>query len=204
MDQAISHLKQADPVLAKLIAQYPLCTIAPHTDYYAELLSSIIGQQLSVRVAEVLCTRVKDLYSGVYPEPQAIIQTDTEALRSLGISYAKIRYIKDLAEHVADGRLDLKHISSLSNDEVVTELTAVKGIGEWTAHMFLIFSVGRLDVLPVGDLGTKKAVLIQYGLKELPTAEDIRTIAKQNKWAPYESVATWYLWRSLENKPVTP
>jgi DNA-3-methyladenine glycosylase II len=199
---AQKHLSRSDPRLAAIIKKYGDCLITPHTDHYSELVSSIVGQQLSVKAAATIWQRVLVLSGGNPPTPAQLIEADTETLRACGLSYAKVRYVKDLAEHILDGRLDMAHIASLPNEEVIAQLTAVKGLGEWSAHMFLIFGLGRLDVLPVGDLGIKKAAQSVYGLKDLPDKEALQKIAKANGWAPYESVASWYLWKSLDNTPV--
>ena len=138
------------------------------------------------------------------PQPEQLIEIDDQALRDVGLSWAKVRYVKDLAAHVLDGRLDLNHIATMPNDQLIDQLTAVKGIGTWSAHMFMMFGLGRLDILPVGDLGIRKAVQLVYGLNKLPEAEQIITIANKNKWHPYESVASWYLWQALDNNPAKP
>ena len=195
------HLLKNDPRLAILITKYGDCQILPHSDHYSELVSSIVGQQLSVKAAATIWRRVLALSGGNAPTPHQLLKIDTEALRNCGLSYAKVAYVKDLAAHILDGRLDMNHIASLPNDEVITQLTAVKGIGEWSAHMFLIFSLGRLDVLPVGDLGIKKGAQRVYSLKELPNAQKLEQLSKKYKWAPYESVAAWYLWKGLDNTP---
>jgi DNA-3-methyladenine glycosylase II len=117
----------------------------------------------------------------------------------VGVSYGKIGYMKDLATHILDGRLDLAHVATLPNNIIISQLTAVKGIGEWTAHMFMIFSLGRLDVLPTGDLGVRKAMVLQYHLSDLPSPIAMREIALSRHWSPYESVAAWYMWQSLDN-----
>ncbi|MBX4199698.1 DNA-3-methyladenine glycosylase [Candidatus Saccharibacteria bacterium] len=199
---AQKHLSRSDPRLAAIIKKYGDCLITPHTDHYSELVSSIVGQQLSVKAAATIWQRVLVLSGGNPPTPAQLIEADTETLRACGLSYAKVRYVKDLAEHILDGRLDMAHIAGLPNEEIIAQLTAVKGLGEWSAHMFLIFGLGRLDVLPVGDLGIKKAAQSVYGLGDLPDKEALQKIAKANGWAPYESVASWYLWKSLDNTPV--
>jgi DNA-3-methyladenine glycosylase II len=198
---AQKHLASNDPRLAAIITRYGDCLIEPHSDHYSELVSSIVGQQLSVKAAATIWQRVLALSGGNAPTPKQLLDTDTEILRACGLSYAKAAYVKDLAAHILDGRLDMNHISSLPNREVITQLTAVKGIGEWSAHMFLIFSLGRLDVLPVGDLGVKKAAQAAYNLGELPKPDALTALAEKHKWHPYESVAAWYLWKSLDNTP---
>ncbi len=197
---AETHLSGHDPRLAALIVKYSPCTIKPHTNYYEELVSSIISQQLSVKAANTIWNRFIALYGEKMPSPEQIIETDIEDIRKVGASYAKARYIKDLAVHILDGELDLAHISTLDNDVLIEQLVAVKGIGEWSAHMFMIFSLGRLDILPWGDLGIRKSAQTLYGLPSLPNKSELITLAEANSWNPYESVAAWYLWKNLDNK----
>lgn len=201
MATAQVHLADSDPLMKSIIKVYGDCNICPHDDHYSELVSSIVGQQLSVKAAATIWQRVLALSDGQAPTPNHLLKTDTEVLRACGLSYAKVSYVKDLAEHILDGRLDMIHIASLPNQEVIAQLTAVKGIGEWSAHMFLIFSLGRLDVLPTGDLGIKKAAQAVYKLEGLPDAVTLRDLSDKRGWAPYESVAAWYLWKSLDNTP---
>ncbi len=197
MQKAANHLSKKDPILAPVIAQVGLCTLAPHTNYYQELVESIIGQQLSIKAAAAINKRFIDLFDGTFPKPQQILEKSVEELRAVGFSGAKARYVLDLAQHVVDGRVKFDHLDSLKNEQIIAELTDVKGIGEWTVHMFLMFCMGRLDVLPVGDLGIKTGVKQLYGLDHLPTPAEITQIAKQNNWAPYPSVASWYVWQSI-------
>ncbi|MEK7561812.1 MAG: DNA-3-methyladenine glycosylase [Patescibacteria group bacterium] len=192
------HLAANDPKLAQLIKKYGPCRLRPHTDYYKELLESIVGQQLSVKAADAIWKRVILFFGEVVPTPQQIADADTENLRACGLSYGKVKYMKDLAAHIIDGRLDLTHITSFPNNELIRELTAVKGIGQWSAHMFMIFSLGRLDILPVGDLGIRKAAMNIYNLRRLPSPERLIKLSKQNGWPPYESIVAWYLWRNLD------
>lgn len=195
------HLSQHDKKLAPIIAAYGPCTIKPHSDHYGELVGSIVGQQLSTYAAAAIWKRVLDLFGGKMPKPEQLIEVDSQKLRDIGFSWAKTRYVKDLAEHILDGRLDLDHIATMPNEQVIEQLTAVKGIGEWSAHMFMMFGLGRLDILPVGDLGIRKGMMQVYKLKELPDPAMCITIANRHKWHPYESVACWYLWQSLDNNP---
>jgi len=129
------------------------------------------------------------------------LSVDAEQLRAIGFSYAKARYVHDLAEHIIDGRIAFDRIPKQSNAEITTMLTDVKGVGEWTVHMFLMFCVGRLDVLPVGDLGIKNGIRALYELEDIPSPAEIEELAMRNNWAPYQSVASWYIWHSLDNKP---
>jgi DNA-3-methyladenine glycosylase II len=135
------------------------------------------------------------------PTPEQLLEVEDQKLRDAGLSWAKVRYVKDLAQHVLDKRLDLEHVATMPNDQLIEQLTAVKGIGEWSAHMFMMFGLGRLDVLPVGDLGIRKALVLHYGLDKMPDPATCITIANENNWHPYESVASWYLWKSLDNSP---
>lgn len=134
-----------------------------------------------------------------FPSPEQILEKSVEELRAAGLSNAKAAYVQDLAQHVLDKRLNLETLNALSNDEVVRELTTVKGIGEWTSHMFLMFAMGRLDILAIGDLGIKNGIRALYGLDHLPTPSEVQDIAQNNNWHPYESVACWYIWQSLDN-----
>lgn len=198
MQEAQRHLSAVDPIMAELIKKYGDCTITPHKNYYRELVDSIVSQQLSVKASQTIFNRFLDLFGGTMPTPKQILETDTEDIRRIGCSYAKAAYIKDLAEHIEDGRLDLDHIATLPNEEVMKQLLAVKGIGEWSAHMFMIFSLGRTNILPTGDLVIRNAIARLYHLESTKPAELLQ-ISLQNSWAPYQSVASWYLWRSVDN-----
>jgi DNA-3-methyladenine glycosylase II len=196
--KAEAALKANDQKLAVIIDKVGQCTISPHTNYYQELVESIISQQLSIRAAATITQRFRSLSKSEFPAPKQIINFSFDELRAVGLSGAKVKYIQDLAHHVIDGRLDVRRLPELTNDEIIVELTDVKGIGEWTAHMFLIFSLGRLDVLPVGDLGIRRGIQILYELDELPGPEQIRQIATKNGWTGYESVASWYIWKVVD------
>ncbi|HVS79223.1 MAG TPA: DNA-3-methyladenine glycosylase [Candidatus Saccharimonadales bacterium] len=198
---AEKYLLARDKKLAPVIKASGPCRIRPHTDHYGELVSSIVGQQLSAKAGAVIWRRVLDLFGGKMPTPQQLLDINTDKIRAAGVSRPKIAYMKDLAQHVLDKRLDLEHIATMPNDQLIEQLTAVKGIGEWSAHMFMMFGLGRLDILPVGDLGIRKAIQKLYGFEELPSPEQIITVANKYKWHPYESVASWYLWQSLDNSP---
>lgn len=202
LQTAAGRLSQHDQKLAPVIAKFGLCTIEPHSDYYRELVDAIISQQLSVKASATILKRFAALFDGRFPTPGQILQRSIDDLRAAGMSRLKASYVLDLAAHIVDGRLQLDKLSALPNDEVVRELVAVKGIGEWTAHMFLIFSLGRLDVLATGDLGVRTAMKRLYSLPEIPKPDEVRAIANTNNWHPYESVACWYLWKSLDNEPV--
>ena len=194
---AMKHLSRHDAVLDAAVRRTGVCTIVPHENYFEELVSSIISQQLSVKAAATIEARFKNLFDGDIPEPVVIQKCSDDELRQAGLSLQKVHYIQDLCLHVIDGRLDLWDLSMKSNDEVEVELTAVKGIAQWTAHMFMIFSLGRIDVLPVGDLGIRTGIEKLYGLQDRPTPEKVKGIARINNWHPYESFASWYVWQSL-------
>ncbi len=194
-------LSRRDPVMRELIARYGQCEIRPHTRYFETLVSSIVSQQLSTRAADTIFRRFRALYpAGRFPAAATILATPDEGLRGVGLSFQKISYIRDLAERSVRGELKLSRLATLPDDEVIGILTEVKGIGDWTAQMFLIFSLGRLDVFPVGDLGIRKAIRDLFELVELPAAHEMHEIAEANRWAPWRSVVSWYLWRSLDNK----
>jgi DNA-3-methyladenine glycosylase II len=199
--EAEKWLSNHDPVLARLIASQPSCNVRPHENYFQELVEAIISQQLNVRAAASITARFVSHF-GTYPSPQQLHNADQEALRALGLSYAKIRYIKDLAQHVLDKKIQFKMFENLSNKEIQAQLLPVKGIGEWTVHMFLLFCMARSNVLAVGDLGIRKSLQNNYHNPDLPNAEMVQATAERGSWAPYESVACWHLWRSLDNKPV--
>ncbi len=193
MSAAIRHLKK-DRKLAKIIDQIGSYNLPITKNPYESLVEAIITQQLSGKAADSISTRFRDIY-GKFPKPADVLKTSDGKLRKAGLSYMKVSYIKDLSNKVESKELRLAYMKNLTDKEVIEQLTIVKGIGRWTAEMFLIFSLGRQDVLPVGDLGLKKGIQKMYSLSELPEKEEMEKIAQ--KWRPYRSVATWYLWRSL-------
>jgi len=199
--RAAAYLAKHDPALELVIRQAGSCDIKPHRNYYWELIDSIISQQLSVKAAATIERRFRALFDSDFPEPAAILNKSIEELRAAGLSNAKAAYIRDLAQHITDGRLKFDHFDSLTNEKIIKELVAVKGIGEWTAHMFLMFCMGRLDVLATGDLGIRNGIQKLYGLSSAPTPAQVTDIAETNHWHPYETVACWYIWHSLDNSP---
>lgn len=199
--KAAQRLQKNDPHLAPVIALAGNCTIEPHQDYYRSLCDSIIGQQLSVKAAATIKKRFRDLFGGTFPEPSDILQKSIDELKSCGLSKPKAAYIQDLAQHITDRSLDLTHLSPKTNEAIIKDLVAVKGIGEWTAHMFLMFCMGRTDVLAVGDLGIRNAIKKLYGYDHLPSPTEMNELAQKHGWHPYESIACWYLWYSLDNAP---
>jgi DNA-3-methyladenine glycosylase II len=169
-------------------------------DHYGALVRSIINQQLSVRAGRAIYQRLLDRFDGRPPQPEQVLADEPEELRSaVGLSRAKVGFLRSLAEHVLDGSLELSRLDALSDEEVIAELVAVKGLGVWTSHMFLMFHLERPDVLAVGDLGIRRAIEIAYGLAELPDPSTIERIAEP--WRPYRTLACRYLWRSLDNEP---
>ncbi|MBM3905036.1 MAG: DNA-3-methyladenine glycosylase 2 family protein [Thaumarchaeota archaeon] len=193
MTAALKHLKK-DKKLAKIIDQVGKYNLSITKNPYESLVEAIITQQLSGKAADSISTRFREIY-GRFPKPADVLVTSDVKLRKAGLSYMKVSYIKDLSSRVESKGLRLSYMKNLTDEEVVAQLTKVRGIGRWTAEMFLIFSLGRQDVLPVGDLGLKKGIQRLYSLTELPEKEQMEKIAE--KWRPYRSVATWYLWRSL-------
>ena len=201
---ALEQLRAADPVLAALIAVHgPLDEEARRrgrpADAYGALVRSIVGQQLSTKAARAIYERLTGLFDGRTPSPHELLGADPETVRAVGLSRPKVGYLRDLAARVLDGGLELERLPELSDKDVSAQLVAVKGLGQWTADMFLLFHLGRPDVLPVGDLGVRRAAERAYGLPGLPSAAELTTIAEP--WRPHRSLASLYLWRSLDNEP---
>jgi DNA-3-methyladenine glycosylase II len=200
------HLRRADPVLARLIDDFggPL-PLEPDgrgrpQELYGALVRSIAGQQLSVKAARSIWNRLLARFDGHTPTPEQILADDPEELRAAcGFSRAKVAYLRSLAEHVIDHELHLERLHELPDEEVIRELTAVKGIGEWTAHMFLMFTLHRPDVLPTGDLGVRNAAQRAYELDGPPKPQELTALAEP--WRPHRTRACLYLWRSLDNEP---
>jgi DNA-3-methyladenine glycosylase II len=199
-----AHLHRADPVMARLIDEGgPLPAEMDRRgrpeEPYGVLVRAITGQQLSVKAAASIWQRVVDRFGGT-PTPEQILADDPEELRvACGFSRAKVAYLRSLAEHVVSGELELDRLPAMDDREVIRELTAVKGIGEWTAHMFLMFTLQRPDVLAAGDLGVRNAAMRAYGLGRPPAPAELEALAEP--WRPYRTRACLYLWRSLDNEP---
>jgi DNA-3-methyladenine glycosylase II len=196
---AVNHLSRKDNTLSTIIKNNGIINLTKHKKFFNSLLKSIIGQQLSMFAADAIEKRFMIFFKNE-PLPDLILQTDDPALRALGLSNAKVKYVKDLSQKVISREINLKGLSKKSDEEIITELTKVKGIGVWTVHMFLIFTLGRLNVLPYSDLGIRKSIMINYRLKKLPNEKKIKSLAEKNKWHPYCSVASLYLWKSLDSK----
>ncbi len=186
-------LRRRDPKLGALIKQVGPCGMRPSGDPYRALLQSIIGQQLAGAAARAIGGRVKSHYGGRYPVPPRLLATPDADLRALGLSRQKAAALKAVAEAFDDGSLDNRRLQRMQADDVIAAVTQIKGIGEWTAHMLLMFSLGRMDVLPVGDYGVRKGARDLYGLRDLPKPDELEALAEC--WRPYRSVASWYLWR---------
>jgi DNA-3-methyladenine glycosylase II len=199
MKKALDHLKKADAVLASIIARVGPCKISmAYRDASFEMLArAIVFQQLSTKAARTIYGRLEEAAGGALT-PEAIRNLSVGEMRRAGLSRQKLGYIRDLAEHALNGKLDFERLPGMSDDEAIAMLTDIKGVGEWTAHMFLMFSLRRPNVLPVGDLGVRMAIQRAYRKRKLPTPKQIEQIAKG--WHPYCSYAAWYLWRSLELK----
>jgi DNA-3-methyladenine glycosylase II len=196
---ALAHLRKADPVLGELIARvgpYRL-EVSRRGTHYDALVRSIVFQQLSGKAAGTIHRRFLALYPGKRARAELVLASTEERLRSAGLSRQKIGYLRDLSARVADRSLPLAHLGRLKDDAIIDHLVQVKGIGRWTVQMFLMFRLGRPDVLPELDLGVQTAIQRAYGLKARPTPKDVLRIG--TPWRPYASVASWYLWRSLEN-----
>jgi DNA-3-methyladenine glycosylase II len=199
MRKATNHLKKCDPVLRAIIERVGPCRMQFSLPEFSSLAEAIVYQQLNGRAAETIFQRFTML-AGNPPTPEGILQLSDAQLRSVGLSKQKTAYVKDLAEKTLAGRLDFSRLPGLTDEEVIAHLTQVKGIGVWTAHMFLIFSLQRPDVLPTGDYGVRMAMQKHYKKRRLPQPKDMEKIAQA--WAPYRSIACWYLWRSLDIKTV--
>lgn len=195
---AVRHLKRADPVMAKLIERIGPCRFGVITDgtHFHHIARAIVYQQLSTKAASTIHGRFVTLCGGPVVQPRSVLAQREDALRAAGLSRQKAAYIRDLAAHVEQGTLALDDIQARSDEEIIEALTMVKGIGPWSAQMFLMFRLGRPDVLPVLDLGIRKGVQQAYGLRKLPEEKKLRKIAAP--WSPYSTVACWYLWRSLD------
>lgn len=199
--QGINQIYANDKKLSKIIDIFGNPDLSKRNDYYNSFLRSIIGQQLSVRAASVIYSRFSNYFMNK-PLPEKIISTSDEILRNLGLSWAKIKYVKDLSLKILNSEISFQSLHLKSDEKIIEELTVIKGVGEWTVHMFLIFTLGRLNVLPVSDLGLRRGAMLLYGLKKLPDEKKLRTLSKKFKWEPYNSIASWYIWKSLEIKNI--
>ena len=194
---ALRHLNNVDQRMGKLIDKFGPPNFNLINNYYESLVRSIVYQQLSGKAASIIYERFLDLFVfDIYPEPKDILAVSIETLRSSGLSYQKVNYIRDLSEKWQDGTMNLTDIDSMTDEEISSELIKVKGIGQWTADMFLMFTLGRPDVFPFGDLGIQKGVMILTNMNRLPTQKEMER--KTKKWQPYRTVAAWYLWKLVD------
>jgi DNA-3-methyladenine glycosylase II len=200
----LAHLRRSDPVMRDLIASigHPRpARRTPPSDHYGALVRSIVGQQLSTKAARSIYGRLTDRFGGRPPTPEEVLADDPEELRAAaGLSRAKVSFLRSLAEHVISGELELDRMDELCDEDVAAELIAVKGLGQWSVDMFLMFHLQRPDVLPVGDLGLRRAVQRAYALDQLPGPTELERIG--TPWRPYRTLACRYLWASLDNEPV--
>jgi DNA-3-methyladenine glycosylase II len=196
---ALAHLRRVDPVLGAIIDRVGPCRmeIRRTGTHYDALVRSIVFQQLSGKAAGTIHRRLCALYPRNKPTAELVLATDEAALRGAGLSRQKVAYLRDLSSRVVEGSLPLSHLGRLSDEAILDHLVQVKGIGKWTVQMFLMFRLGRPDVLPELDLGVQNAIHRAYGLKKRPTPKEVTRLGE--RWRPHASVASWYLWRSLEN-----
>jgi DNA-3-methyladenine glycosylase II len=190
---AVKHLSQADPVLKQHIRRVGPFTLKTHPDRFELLVRSILSQQISTKAARAIRLRLADRVAPEGVTPESISRLSDSDLRLVGLSSQKIGYLRDLSEHARSGRLQLQRLGRLNDEAVIEQLIAVRGIGRWTAQMFLMFGLGRLDVFPHDDFGLRSALRELYGLSDLPNKQTSHAIAAP--WAPYRSIATWYCWR---------
>jgi DNA-3-methyladenine glycosylase II len=213
VDRAVSAkarkaLAASDPTMAVVIERVGKIDLATRLerrqeerppDAYGALLRAIVGQQLSTKAARTIYLRVLDLFGGTTPSPEQLLEASEEDLRACGLSGRKTEYVRDLAAHVLGGELELDRLEELGDEEVIEEIVAVRGLGQWTGEMFLLFHLQRPDVLSGGDLGIRKAIQIEYGLKEMPPPKQVLEIGEP--WRPHRSLASLYLWESLAAVP---
>jgi DNA-3-methyladenine glycosylase II len=201
-------LAASDPTMAALVERIGEIDLATRlrrrreerpADAYGALLRGIVGQQLSTNAARAIYLRVLELFDGVTPSPQQLLDASEEDLRAAGLSGRKVEYVRDLAAHVLSGELELDRLDDLGDEEAIEEIVAVRGLGRWTAEMFLLFHLERPDVLSGGDLGIRKAIQIEYRLEQMPTPTEVMEMSR--RWSPHRSLASLYLWESLAAVP---
>jgi len=191
------HLSKADPVLAQIIAEVGALGIQPRRERFQALARTIIFQQLAGAAANAIYGRFVGLFPGVeFPSPEQVMAKTDSELRSVGLSEKKALYIKDLAAHVRDRKLNFHRFHRMTDEEIIADLTRVKGIGKWTAEIFLMFNLGRPDVMPADDLGVQNAVMRHYRMRQRPNRK--RLLKHAERWRPYRTAAAWYLWRSID------
>ena len=194
IQKGVNALRKLDPELVPLLDSFQIEDLKPETDYYRSLTRSIIYQQLSGKAAKAISDRFIALYRGKdYPSPDDVLKTEHETLCSVGLSNAKAKYIKNISRAFLDGSIDYNNLRNFSNNAIMEKLVAIKGVGPWTAQMFLIFTLNRLDVFPSGDLGVQKGFQQYFKLKELPTSKTMKQ--KAERWKPFRTVASLYFWK---------
>ena len=196
---SVRYLKRTDPVLARVIERVGPCRIQLRNEgtHFQALARAIVFQQLSGKAAGTIFSRFNALYPGAEPHPELVLASSDEQLRAVGLSRQKIGYLRDLSSKVSTGALPLDSVEHMTDDDLIAHLVQVKGIGRWTAQMFLMFRLGRPDVLPELDLGIQNAIRRAYRMRKRPTPKQVKRVGA--KWSPHSTVACWYLWRSLEN-----
>jgi DNA-3-methyladenine glycosylase II len=203
---AHSELAASDPVMARLVDRFGELSMetrrkrTPAVDAYGTLLRSVVGQQVSVKAAAAIHGRVLALFGGETPAPALLLEADPQALRDAGLSWRKVEYVRDLAAHVVSGELELDRLGELSDEEVIAAITAVRGLGLWSAQVFCMFFLERPDILPAGDLGIRRAVENEYGLDAIPPPKEVERIGE--RWSPHRTLASIYLWETLHNAPM--
>jgi DNA-3-methyladenine glycosylase II len=206
--KARTALAKSDPTMAALMERVGKIDLATRlrrrseerpADAYGALLRAIVGQQLSTKAARTIYLRVLDLFGGITPSPEQLLEASEADLRGAGLSGRKVEYVRDLATHVLAGELELDRLGELGDEQAIEEIVAVRGLGRWTAEMFLLFHLERPDVISGGDLGIRKAIQIEYGLEEMPAPQQVVEISEP--WSPHRSLASLYLWESLAAVP---
>ena len=197
-EKAIAHFKSSDPLLYSLITGKPF-ELQVHPDPFLRLSRTVVGQQLSVKAASTIFTRFENLFENNEITPTGLVKLSPEKMRGAGLSRQKISYLKDLAQKVLDGEVELGKFGDLDSEVIIEELVRIKGIGRWSAEMFLMFSLGRPDIFSFGDLGLQNAIKKHYKIKNKPTENQMEKLSK--KWAPFRTYAALILWRSLANEP---
>ncbi len=199
LEKARRSLRRRDPALGGVIRRVGACRLRPRGDPYGSLVRSVLFQQLAGAAARAIDARLRGRYGGRYPRPAALLAARDAELRAVGLSRQKIAALRDIARAFEEGRVTSRRLPRLDDPAVIEAVTAIHGVGEWTAHMLLMFGLGRPDVLPVGDYGVRKAGQMLYGLPHLPGRGELEALAQP--WRPYRSVASWYLWRAAEVRP---
>ena len=199
INKAKEHLKSNDQVMAKLIDEFEFSLII-NENHFEALVKTIIDQQLNLKVANLIYQKLKSLLKDKF-DYSSLLEIDEASLRNVGLSYFKISYLKDLALNYKNRELDFNSFYKLDDQSVIKELTKIKGIGIWSAQIFLIFSLGRTNVLPVVDMGIKRAIRMNYGFDHIPSNQEVEKLALKYNWSPYQTIASIYLWKSLKNSP---